>query len=203
MDYEIKKDYRLLYFQRNRLIFSNQGSLGHSEFQLQDPRLGIRMTQNFDHVGLTTTYDLYIQPGVTRDAQKIGRNFDFGVRTNTSYDISGSRMSIGAITDISVSSFNQSGSAADLVGVAALWGSYLLNTRLSSQHWVVVPFKHQQGTALTHFSFDLPNMPVAQNGVGVSVSKRMWTSLMLNNYLFAVPSLRNTWASMWFNLTIF
>jgi hypothetical protein len=81
------------------------------------------------------------------------------------------------------------------------WASYDINPTFSTQHYCIVNFEHQRGKALHRFDWDYP-MPYIQNGLGINVSKVVWTSIFLNNYVNTAPTLKNTWASVWLSLTL-
>ena len=197
-DFEVSPNYKILYFQRNTLTFSNFGGASEFQLKLQDPRFGLRRTQLFDVPGLITQYDFYVQPGVTAESRARGRQFDLGVRTFNRYSFQGSRFSIGAVTDVAFSRFDSGRDGADLSGTLVPFISYSISARVSTQHWFVLPFQHKS----SGFSFDFPFMPLTQNGVNIDLSKTASVSLMLNHYLLVAPTLKNTWASLWVNFAL-
>ena len=197
IDYEVANNWRLLYWQRALVFFSGTPDAPGMSVMARNPRFALRRTNVFSVPNLTTTYDLYVQPGLAPEATTQGRKLEMGFRTNTSYEFPHSKWSMGAITEFTVSPFS---STADYYGWAMSWASYDLNKTFSTQHYATVNFRHEKG-AQGLFQWDEP-MPFVQNGIGVNISEQVWVSVFLNNYLTMAPTLKNTWASLWFVLTV-
>jgi hypothetical protein len=191
MDYALTPKYRILYWQRY-FAFS------FKEYSLYDPRIGFRWMQVFDVPGLTTTYDFYFLPGVSKLAEDSNRFLELGIRTNTSYEIPRSRWTVGVVTETNLSFYKQSQQAKNLWGVLAGMASYRLSSKLSTQHWFMFPIKYQQDS----FAWDATRNPFVQNGLGWSATEAVWIGVFLNTYLLAAPTLQNTWASVWLNLAM-
>lgn len=203
-DYEFSDSYRFLYQQRYLLDLANsQGTLGATG-SIWDPRLGVRKEKVIDVRGLDTTYDLYIQPGVTFESQANAKSFDLGFRTNSTYTFAGSRWSIGAITEIAGTFYSSKGKGADFSGFLNPWASYSLTPKFSTQHWVLLPFQHERHSGWNGLGWDMPsNGPIIQNGISCDLSERVWVSVLLNNHLTTLPTLKNSWGSLWVSLKIF
>jgi hypothetical protein len=86
------------------------------------------------------------------------------------------------------------------VGLGVAWASYRLNDKLSTQHWGVGTFRRERGGSA--LEWDYPGEPYAQNGVGYQLTPRVWTAVLLNNYLMTAPTLRNSWISAWFSINV-
>ena len=65
---------------------------------------------------------------------------------------------------------------------------------------VFVPYTHTRGGEnATGWAWDMGGLPFVQNGVGANLADGLSVTLMLNQYLGAPLTLKNTWASLWFN----
>jgi hypothetical protein len=202
LDYELSANYRLLYFQRNSMEFAEFQGAPAYQLKLKDPRFGLRKLEVVSVPGLFTQFDFYFQPGITDQSKQMGRILDLGVRTVTSYSIPESRLSVGAITDLSMGFFQGSQGGSDLTGVVAPWVGYELSSHFGTQHLLVMTFKNTRGKSLGNLEWDFPGMPILQNGISYTMNSHVSLSLFLNNYLLAPPSLKNTWASLWVSLAI-
>lgn len=205
IDYEITRNWRLLYWQRELLEFSGGPTGSGMQLAFWDPRFGIRKTQVFDLAGLTTNYDFFIQPGITASSVEKGKYFDLGFRTNTNYAIPQSRWSIGLLTELfagvySSEKFNPN--TTNFSGFVSPWINYNLTDTISTQHWLLLPFQHRMGDPLFQLSWDMPtNMAVVQNGIGIDLSDSLWVSVLLNTYLNKPPTLQTSWLSLWVSMT--
>lgn len=200
-DYEFADDLRIVYWQRVMVNIVGTSTHGPMDFTPRNPRFALRKTKFFDNKNLSTTYDLYVQPGLASEATNAGRTFEFGFRTASSYSFPGSRFSIGMITEMTgvYSKFDMPG--ANFYGWFMPWMSYDLNKTFSTQHYVTLNYQHMRGDHWSKFQYDYP-MPYMQNGIGMSISKNVWASVFINNYITAPPTLKNTWASLWLSLEI-
>lgn len=196
MDYEVAKDWRVVYWQRFNVNFASTSQGNGLHTVARNPRFALRRTNLFSNPNISSTYDIYIQPGLAPEATTAGRTVEGGFRTNTSYTFPKSRWSMGAITEFTLSK----DTAASYYGWIMSWASYDLNPTFSTQHYITVNFLNQKSKAAHHLDWDAP-MPFMQNGIGVNVSKSIWTSFFINNYLMTAPTLKNTWASMWVAFT--
>ena len=195
IDYEISENMKFLYWQRYFGSFDNG-------FLLKDPRIGIRKLRFFEVAGLETTYDLFIQPGITPASQDTGRAIDIGTRTNTLFHLPKSNFSIGILAELVGSIYGKQTTANDMSGFFIPYLTYDFNSVFSTQHYFVFPIKHEIGTSATHFQWDFTGMPFMQTGLGINVNRSIWVGLFLNNYLVAIPSLSNTWASSWISFSL-
>jgi hypothetical protein len=203
MDYEIAENYRILYWQRFTVNLASGGALTGVNTIARNPRFALRRTNVFSNPNISSTYDIYIQPGITPEAISAGRNFEFGFRTNTSYSAPSSRLSFGAITEFTVSLSSKSGPSdrANIYGWAMPWVSYKLNKLFSTEHYLTINFQHKEGKPLQSIELDT-YLPYIQNGIGITLSEQFWAAVFVNNYLIAPPSLQNTWASVWLAMNI-
>lgn len=196
-DYEFAKDWRALYWQRVNVNFAGAPTANGMNVVARNPRFALRRTSVFNVPNLSTTYDIYIQPGLAPEATTAGRTFEGGFRTNTSYVVPHSILSFGAITEFTLSYSNQGGPGPDWYGWAMPWVSVEISKVFSTQHYATVNFMHERNGGLV---YDLP-MPYIQNGIGINISKEVWTAVFLNNYLVAAPQANNTWMSVWLSLS--
>ena len=80
------------------------------------------------------------------------------------------------------------------------WASYDLNKTFSTQHYMTVSFQHVRETQGIQPDYPMPfNI---QNGIGMNVTNKVWAAAFINNYLNTLPTLENTWASLWVALEI-
>lgn len=202
IDYEIAKDVKVVYWQRSNTNFASSDKGENFSFVPRNPRFALRKVNVFNNPNLTTTYDIYFQPGLAPEGNGAGRNFEFGFRTATSYAFPSSKWSIGAITETTGAIANAPSGpegSSNLYGWAMPWTSYELNKIFSTQHYMSVAFQHVRGTTGIEPDYPMPfNM---QNGIGVNVSEQVWLAAFINNYLNRTPTLANTWVSVWLSLT--
>lgn len=190
LDCGLTPKYRVLFWQRY-FIFPT------GEISPYDPRIGFRIVNAFDIPHLSTVYDFYILPGITRMAHDVNRIFEFGVRANTTYSIPKSRWDTGLLFEMNATLYGEASQRKQVWGFFAPWTSYKISSRFSTQHWFTFPVKYQQGS----LAWDITGMPFVQNGIGFSASKSVWIGMFLNNYLLAAPTLQNTWTSLWLNFS--
>jgi hypothetical protein len=198
-DYQIGDELRFLYFQKHVVNFAALNS-NSSGIIFRNPRFAIRKTKVFDHPNILSVYDFYLQPGIAPEADpsQAGRAFEVGFRTNTTYALPGSNWNIGFISEFTYAFLNKS-TGSDMYGGLTPWLSYTISKRFKTNHNLTVNFLHPKGDTLFGFQPDTP-LPYIQNGVGFNVSDSLSASFLLNNYLSALPSIQNTWASVWLNV---
>jgi len=201
MDYEVAPNYRVVYWQRVMVYLAPDNAVHGGEIVLRNPRFAIRRTHVFDVANLDTTYDLYIQPGLAPESISAGRSLEVGFRTNTSYVFPASKWSIGVISEFTTAFSDHGGSGSDVYGWFMPWASYDISKTFSTQHYFSFNYQHMRGDRWNQFEMDYP-LPYVQNGIGVNVTKNIWASVLLNNYVFTLPTLQNTWASLWLSMTI-
>jgi hypothetical protein len=199
-DYTLTQHFKLLFWQRYKTFFGVGENISPLTTRFRNPRLALRWVNFIKNPNVSATYDFYIQPGFAPEAQNLGRNLEFGFRTVTQYSIPTSRLRIGATTEFTISTsptpFNRGQNYYGWLTTALL---YDLSPKLSAQSFITVNFKQNRGTRLTDVRYDTP-LPFIQNGVGYQITPSVSTSLLLNNYLNQAPTLRNTWASLWFSI---
>ncbi len=200
-DYEISRNFRLFYWQRFILTLNANPDFQPFQYLPRDPRFGARWTQVFDVPGLSTSFDVFIQPNVTANKISNQNIVEFGFRTNTSYAIPQSRWSLGLIQEFT-SSYLGGGRGPQAYGWVMNWFSYEFSPVFSTQTAFSVPFQNYRGDSLAKWTWDAPGGPYMQNGIGINLNKDVSVAFLLNNYLSQPISMRNTWASMWVSLTI-
>jgi hypothetical protein len=126
---------------------------------------------------------------------------ELGFRTNTTYAIPHSRWTIGAVQEFTASYFS-GGAGPQAYAWIAPWVSYELSPVFSIQTSFFVPVQNLRDRPVLELTWDAPGGPYMQNGIGINVNKQVSLSFLLNNYLNAPISWKNTWASMWVSLTI-
>ena len=149
IDYEIAKDVKVVYWQRSNTNFASSARGENVSFVPRNPRFALRKVNVFNVPNLTTTYDIYFQPGLAYEGNGAGRNYEFGFRTATSYAIPASKWSIGATTEFTGAIGTVSklpSSSSNLYGWAMPWTSYELSKIFSTQHYMTVSFQHLRGT---------------------------------------------------------
>jgi hypothetical protein len=205
-DYEIAKDWKLVYWQRAQIYFAETRTATAPDATLRNPRFGIRKVNVFKVPNLQTTYDFFLQPGLATEGRSDikGRSYEFAIRTNTSYNFPGTRWNTGLITEMTVSMASEMTEAAsknaNFYGWAMPWLSYDLSSHVSTQHYATVNFQQLRNSSrLLHW--DDP-MPYIQNGVGFDLNSSIWAAAFINNYLGTAPTLANTWASVWLTLKV-
>lgn len=203
VDYLIKGNMRLLYLQRIPWMMStNTLSTGH-DLSFWDPRLGLRLVNPFKVEGLSQTLDFYTQiPTSERTSLRAGMG-DIGIQTSTSYLLS-PKWTIGIITDTRGMFYTEkaNGRGSRFSFFAGPWISYNLTPKLSTQHWVWMAGYIGRGDDKS-LNWDYPGNPFTQNGLGYSLTDRIWVALFINNYLRG-PSIRleSTWTSLWISMSI-
>jgi hypothetical protein len=201
VDYEFAKDWRALYFQRFVFNFTaNEANPQGFGGVFLDPRFGIRRTNAIPIQGFNSTWDLYVQPGVSPGSLAAGRILDVGLQMSNSYTIPKTKLTLGLLSDIRGSAYREGGSGNDFAFTAAPWVSYEILPWLSTQHWFFSPIRHAKGA--DQISWNYPGAAMMQNGLGFQLGSRVWTAVMVNNYLTEVPTLNNTWFSLWMTVTI-
>jgi hypothetical protein len=201
LDYRFTEGFRFLYYQRHQVLLDKTESHSTVQTPLLDPRFGVRQDINSTS-GLNGYIDYFFQPGITPRSKTEGKQFDVGTNINLTYPLPASRWSIGTTTELTASYCTQEEECSDFAASFAPFLSYTLSNRLSSQHWLLFPFQHLKGNPAQKLSWDMPtNGPIMQNGIGFTMSDQLWLALLLNNHLTEPPQLRNTWLSLWINLT--
>ncbi len=197
VDYEIAPNTKLVYWQRFNVNFASQVAGQGVHAIARNPRFAFRRLNVFNSDSVTTTYDLYVQPGVAPEATSASanRSFEFGVRTNTSYAFPSSKWTIGLISETTGSLSSRGGAGADFYGWFMPWASYDFTKVFSTQHYVTLNYMHDRGTSWSQLQLD--GMPYIQNGIGVNITEKIWAAAFLNNYLTTAPTLENSWASLW------
>jgi hypothetical protein len=192
MDYKLTHKLRMFYWQRYFIFPFN-------DYSIYDPRIGLRLTDLIGIQGISTTYDIYILPGLSKLADAAGRYFEVGFRTNTAYRLPESRWDLGFVSELNASFYRSGMQGKSVWGVLAPYVSYTLSQKFSTQHWFMFPVKYENET----LGWDVTGMPFVQNGIGWAASNEIWLGVFLNNYLATKPSLENSWVSVWLNLTAF
>ena len=201
-DYEFADGLRALWFQRLPLNLSAPDSSQSWDLTFSDPRVGLRLTDRIKLKGLTSTIDFYAHPGLSEGSRLRGRALELGLQASLSYAIPRSRFTIGAISDFRRSLYDRPGEGASFSGAFVPWTSYSLTERLSTQHWLTLPYRQARGARFADFDWNSPGQPYLQNGIGIALTSRLWTSLLVNNYLLTAPTARNTWLSLWVSTTL-
>ena len=205
MDYPIAKNLRVVYWQRMLMFLSsNSDPAFRKSFQFipRDPRFALRWTDVFNIPQLSTTYDLYIQPGVTHNVLSTGDRYDIGFRTNTAYSIPKSRWSIGLVQEFNFGGLDPKGTGPRTCCWFMPWASYDINPKFSTQHVMYYGIKNSRKNKLHHYEWDDAGMPYIQNGVGLNVSQTVQLAAFVNNYLGTKPTLKNTWTSLWVSINL-
>ncbi len=196
-DYELKKNFRVFYWQRAMITF--EPFRGENYFP-RDPRFGVRWLQVFDVPGLNTTYDVFLQPNITNNGISNLNILEFGFRTNTSYSIPQSRFNIGLVQEYTSSYFW--GSGARSYGWVSPWASFDLNPTFYLMSSMVMTFTNAREDPWLRFKDDWPWTPYIQTGIGVNVNDKLSMNLLLNNHLTAPLNMHNSWASMWMSYSL-
>ncbi len=202
IDYEIAPDLKIVYYQRLNINFADSEKRQAVNAVPRNPRFALRKVNVFNISHLTTSYDFYVQPGLAPEANGAGRNLEFGIRTATSYAFPRSKWSVGATSETTVAfSFKPAPEgSSSFYGWLLPWASYELSSVFSTQHYLSASFQHIRGTF--GIQPDYP-MPLAiQNGIGINLSETIWASVFLNNYINTLPTLANTWMSVWLSVNI-
>ncbi len=203
VDYEIAENTKLVYHQRFAMTYASTATDPAFSTVFRNPRFALRKVNVFKVPNLTTTYDLYFQPGLAREAERAGRDLEFGFRTVTYYLIPRSKVTLGAITEFTLARSNQLNAphgSANLYSWLMPNASYELNKIFSTQHYLTLSFQHTRGTQGLQYDYPMPfNI---QNGIGVNISENIWAAAFINNYLNTAPTWSNTWASLWLSLIL-
>lgn len=199
MDYEVAEDTKVVYWQRFNTYLPQTPTAGAFDTVLRNPRFALRKVNVFKNPNLTTTYDLYVQPGMAPEASLSGRTFEFGFRSSTSYAFPKSKWNVGLITESTISISDHATRSANFYGWLMPWTSYDLSKTVATQHYFSLNFEHLRGTQ--GLQLDTP-MPYIQNGIGLNFSPEIFAAVFINNYVQALPTLANTWASVWLSLSI-
>jgi hypothetical protein len=206
LDYGIGKNTRILYWQRTYVFFAPTKSSPNDQvsFVLRNPRFCLRQLNVFDVPNLSTAYEVYVQPGWAQEGTTLGRNLEFGVRTQHAYAIPGSRWTLGALSETQYSIYFKGGNpkpgSANLYGWIQPSATYGLSKMFSTQHYVTVYFKHARETS--GLQLGEPLHPYIQNGIGANFDNSVWVSAFINNYVTTLPTISNTWASLWVTLNL-
>ena len=199
-DYPILRNMRVLFWQRYKVFFGEQGAPFLST-RFRNPRFALRWLDVIDHPNFSTTYDFYIQPGLAQEAKSLNRDLELGFRTVTQYSIPATRWRLGATTEFTWStSLTPTSKGQNYYGWITTAIHYDLSPRLAAQSFVTINFKQNRGTPWFNLVYDAP-LPYIQNGLGYQFSSSLSASFLLNNYLNHTPTLKNTWASLWLTLT--
>jgi len=200
-DYEVGNHLRIFFWQRFIITLNSNSQFSGMHYLPRDPRFGVRWLQVFDVPELSTTYDVFIQPNITNNAASNLNVMEFGFRTNTSYAIPHSRWSLGLVQEFTASYFS-GGTGPQAYAWVAPWFNYELSPTFSLQSSFFVPVQNLRDRPVLDLTWDSPGGPYMQSGIGINLSQQVSLSFLLNNYLNAPISLKNTWASMWLSLTI-
>ncbi len=204
-DYEFKKNFRLLYFQRLQSNLT-ENSNAPSGTAWSDPRFALRMTDFFASKQWTTTLDLYYHAPTSDSSRTINRTGEVGAQWAGLYSIPRNRWSVGFLSEIRRSFFSTSGSGGSTwSGFVAPRAQYEINSKLTTQHWLVAPYRQVRAAGSEidgAWRWGYPYKPFLQNGLGWTATEQIWLGLLVNNYVGERPTLSNTWASAWLSLTV-
>lgn len=201
VDFEFAKDWRALYFQRTVFnLTANEANPSGFGVNFLNPRFGIRRTNALPVDGLATTWDLYVQPGLTSASQSAGHIADVGLQLANAYKIKGFPLTLGLLADFRGAFYQAGGRGSDFTMSVSPWASFEILPWLSTQHWLGMPIRHVKGAE--DLSWNYPFAPMIQNGLGFQLGEHVWTALMVNNYLTQAPQLNNTWLSLWLSIMV-
>ena len=199
-DYTLSQNFKLLLWQRYKTFFGTGVNITPLTTRFRNPRLALRWVNFTSNPHLSATADFYLQPGIAPEAQNLGRNVELGFRTVTQYSIPKSRLKLGMTTELTWSySSTPISQGQNYYGWFTSALNYDLSQKLSAQSFITVNFKQNRGTPWTDLRYDTP-LPFIQNGFGYQLNSSISGSLLINNYLYQAPTLRNTWASLWLSI---
>lgn len=197
LDYDIGKDFKVLYWQRSFIFANTPTGFQGVQFEVRNPRFALRKINVIQIPNLSSTYDLYVQPGLGNEANRGGRHIEVGFRTNHSYAIPHSKWSTGMTTEVtSATSFFSDLRGANLYGWVMPWFNYEINKTFSTQHYFAYNFQHYRTKPWNVISLDEP-FPYIQNGVGINITDKVSTTLLINHSTLKPLALGNLWASLW------
>lgn len=204
LGYQFQDHWSFIYWQNSQLnlnSLSDPGDLGSGmSFLLNDPRFEIRYDRQLNFSGWSLMTDLFLEPGMTEASRSAGKKTAVGIHQEFEAPISASRFTMGYVLETIFGFYGaEAEQAIDFCGVFQPWLKYSFNDWLSTQHWVSLPYRHQHGQSGSGWYWDAAGLPYVQNGVGADLSDKISVSVMLNQYLGAPMTLKNTWASLWLN----
>lgn len=212
LSYDLTDKWSVVYWQNTELDFNSipdgepdENSLTvsrvGSSMRLFDPRFALRNTLDFGFNGWSLTTDFFLEPGVTDESRESYRQMGVGIRNVFNAPLQSSRFTLGVALE---HTFGVYGS--DATEINTLRGSvnpsvsYNFNDTFSTQHYVFLPYTLTQGAEGTsRWAWDMGGLPFVQNGIGANLAEGLSVTLMLNQYIGAPLTLKNTWASLWFN----
>ncbi|MGE4234395.1 MAG: hypothetical protein AB7F43_13795 [Bacteriovoracia bacterium] len=204
LDFEIAPKTRILWYQRIPYYISHNTLNEVNNVEFFDPRFAYRKLDFIDYPGAKSTADFYFQPGSSHISADIGRLADIGFAINMKAPFAKTNWQVGWLSDFRLSFFKANGVSDGHVvsGYLSPWAGYYITPRLQTQHWLVVPYLHNRNEPLNTWGWGYPGAPFVQNGLGYSVSPRVWVALLLNNYVNIAPKLENTWMSFWLSTSL-
>ncbi|MBI2712729.1 MAG: hypothetical protein HYX41_07750 [Bdellovibrio sp.] len=202
IDYDIGNDWKVVFWQRYFFFFDALEGVTH---RFRNPRFAIRKVNPFKVKNLSTSFDLYYQPGVAPEAfGPLSRSQEFGFRHNTSYAFPDSKWSAGLVGELTFA-FSDVGATtgANYYGWSTLWANYEVTKLLYTVNALTLNFQHfrdQRGNG-NLLSWDLP-APMVQNGIGFNIAPEVNVALLLNTYILDTPTLKNSFFSVWVSLNL-
>ncbi|MFZ9595683.1 MAG: hypothetical protein ACO3A2_06345 [Bdellovibrionia bacterium] len=198
-DYEIAKNIRLLYWQRAIFMLGSDQNFEQWKLYPRDPRFALRLTQVLNIPNLNTTFDFYIQPGVTQNKLSLGNHYELGFRTSSNYTPSGSRFTFGLIQEFTTAYLDPEGLGPRAYGWLMPMLSYTFNPFVSWQTTSVFNLTNSRKKGVFDWNWDDPK-PYMQNGVNLNFTPSTSITLLMNHYLGTRPTLNNTWLSLWISV---
>lgn len=196
-DYEIAPHFRLLYWQRALALITPGDADGALSVNFRDPRFAVRYSNQFLNKNISFTADTYIQAPLSAASSKMKKIGDIGFRTATTYTPSGSRFTVGTVTDLNTSFYSETGTGGtNFLAAAAPFMEYTINKNFTTEHWLALTLYHKRDVSWSDLTWN-DQAPYMQNGITWNATDSLSVSALLNNYLTALPSVHNSWISLW------
>lgn len=200
VDYEFAPKLRFLYWQRSSAEIKPSSADNSFSWAFKDPRFALRYVNKFMNSTLSFTLDTYYNVPLTSASAKIHKLGDLGFRTSTTYTPTGSRFTVGAITDLYTSFYSEAGTEGnDLLYTAAPYLQYTINKKFNTEHIINVTLYHKRNASWSDITSN-DQAPYIQNGITWNATDSIAVSALLNNYLGALPTLQNSWVSLGLNV---
>ncbi len=118
------------------------------------------------------------------------------------YAIPGSRWTVGGNFELVSTLYRADSTDANWSGVLSAMATYRISHWVSTQSWIYGFYKHKRSDPMTLFYWDIFDLPYFQNGFSFDFTKNLTASLMLNQYVGVVPSIKTMWMSFGLSMSL-
>jgi hypothetical protein len=231
IEYAVTSRHRLLFWQPFGVDLSilspssqDSATMGLGLFSFRDPRIGYRIFDIFDSKtsqaylpsessdavpffplvsqqlgSVLSVLDIYWVPKLySSDKAQQKKTFEFGMRSSSVASFSTVPWDFGLMAELNYCAFHDPDLDSKFSGFAAPWAGFRIFPTLTTFHSLVVLVEVNKNG----FNSGPFKEPFVGNGLNWSVTKVSTVTFLVNNFVSTMPSLSNTWFSVWYDISI-